>query len=111
MPSEPSSPERKQRTRPLRLFATVTGGLFALVAFVHLAAEWWTRQPPNYTQIEQGLYLGAYVKNPPPGKEAVLNLCEAEDPYDVAIPRWAPIPDTEPGPDVDWLRRQVEFIE
>jgi protein-tyrosine phosphatase len=29
----------------------------------------------------------------------------------VAAHRWEPIPDAEPAPNLDWLRRQVGFIE
>jgi protein-tyrosine phosphatase len=77
---------------------------------VHLAADWLNREPPNYVRIEGGLYLGGYVPEPPPDAEAILNLCEAEDPYRAAAYRWEPIRDGEPAPSLDWLREQVSFI-
>jgi protein-tyrosine phosphatase len=80
------------------------------VGAVHLAAEWYTREPPNYSRIEEGLFLGGAVRQPPPGVGAVLNLCETPDPYQAAVQRWEPVRDAEPTPDLDWLRRQVEFI-
>ena len=60
--------------------------------------------------IEPGLYLGAYVREPPPSTTAVLNLCETEDTFTCPVSRWEPIRDAAPAPDLDWLRRQVEFI-
>src|SRR5262249_46821559 len=70
-----------------------------------------TREPPNYSQIENGLYLGGYVAEPPPGTRAVLNLCETEDSCHAEVHVWEPIRDAPPAPSLDWLRRQVEFIE
>ncbi len=81
------------------------------VPAVHLLVDRLTREPPNYSQIEDGLYLGGYVPEPPPGTQAVLNLCEAEDPYRAPSHRWRPIPDAEPAPSLDWLREQVAFVE
>jgi hypothetical protein len=81
------------------------------VLAVHLAAGWLGREPPNYTRIEDGLYLGGHVPRPPRDAQAVLNLCEADDPYRAAAHRWEPIPDAEPAPGLGWLRRQVGFIE
>jgi protein-tyrosine phosphatase len=78
---------------------------------VHLLVDRLTREPPNYSQIEEGLYLGGYVAEPPRGTTAVLNLCETEDLYQVAVHRWEPIRDAAPAPGLDWLRQQVEFIE
>jgi protein-tyrosine phosphatase len=81
------------------------------VAAAYLAADWYAREPPNYSRIEDGLFLGGYVPQPPPGTTAVLNLCETDDPYQAEVHRWEPIRDGEPAPDLDWLRRQVEFVE
>ena len=69
------------------------------------------REPPNYSRIEEGLYLGGYVLNPPREATAVLNLCETEDPYQAEFHRWEPIRDTEPAPSLSWLRHQVGFID
>jgi hypothetical protein len=76
-----------------------------------LGVEWWYREGPNNSRIEEGLYMGGQVKQPPPGTTAVLNLCEREDPYRCETYRWEPIPDAAPAPDLDWLRRMVEFID
>jgi hypothetical protein len=81
------------------------------VAAVHWAVARLTREPPNYSQIEDGLYVGGSVAEPPPGTRAVLNLCERADPYRAEIREWVPIPDAEPAPSLDWLRQRVEFIE
>ncbi len=68
-------------------------------------------EAPDYSQIEDGLYLGAYVDAPPPGTNAVLNLCEIEDPYTAEVHSWQPIKDAAPAPSLDWLRQQVDFIQ
>jgi hypothetical protein len=73
--------------------------------------ERWYREGPNYSRIEDGLYMGGRVAQPPPGTSAVLNLCEREDPYRCETHRWEPIPDAAPAPDIDWLRHMVEFID
>ncbi len=81
------------------------------VVVVNLVVNRLTREPPNYSQIEDGLWLGGYVSEPPPGTQAVLNMCESEDSYRVESHRWKPIIDAEPVPSLDWLREQVGFIE
>jgi hypothetical protein len=90
------------------------GILLALAVGVGLYLFWLAqpdREGPNYSLIEDGLYLGGDVSAPPPGAGAVLNLCEKEDPYRCGAHVWEPIPDAEPAPDLDWLRRQVGFID
>ena len=64
-----------------------------------------------YSLIEEGLYVGRYVPEPPPGTKAVINLCESEDSYPVAVCLWQPIPDAPPAPSIEWLQRVVEFIK
>jgi hypothetical protein len=66
---------------------------------------------PNYSQINEHLYLGGDVPNQPPGTQAVLNLCELDDRYRTEIYLWGSIPDAAPAPDLDWLRRMVQFID
>src|SRR5262245_19049842 len=99
-------------TRPGRLAwwsAAFLGALaIGLVARVLIYEA--IREPPNYSQIEEGLYLGAQVDDPPPGVRAVLNLCEFEDRYAAEVHLHQPIRDSQPAPSVSWLRRQVEFI-
>jgi hypothetical protein len=65
----------------------------------------------NYSSIEDGLCLGGMLSEPPPGTRAVLNVCETEDPYHAECHRWDPIPDAAPAPSLDWLRKQVEFVD
>jgi Dual specificity phosphatase, catalytic domain len=65
----------------------------------------------NYALIEDGLYLGGILAEPPPGTRAVLNVCETKDPYRAEVHRWEPIPDAAPAPSIAWLRQQVEFID
>jgi len=81
------------------------------VVVVHLAVNRLTRESPNHSEIENGLWLGGYVLEPPRGVQAVLNLCESQDLYQVESHRWEPIADAEPVPSLDWLRAQVAFIE
>jgi protein-tyrosine phosphatase len=76
-----------------------------------LVVDWQTRELPNYTRIEDGLYLGGCVPEPPSGTRAVLNLCEFDDSYRPEVYRWRAIPDAAPAPTLDWLRQQVEFID
>jgi protein-tyrosine phosphatase len=78
---------------------------------VLLGLERWQREEENYSLIEEGLYMGGSVTQPPPGTDAVLNLCEKADPYTCPIHLWQPIPDTAPAPNLDWLRRMVEFVQ
>jgi len=92
----------------LVIFAILAG--FA-VAGVHLAVDRFTRDPPNYSQIDEGLYLGGWVREPPSTARAVLNLCESEDPYHAEVHVWEPIRDAAPAPSLEWLRHQVEFVE
>ncbi len=84
------------------------GGIWLLL---FAAASWYSRQPENYSLIEDGLYIGGDVARPPPGTRAVLNLCEKPDSYHPDISLWEPIADAEPAPDVDWLRRMVRFLD
>ncbi len=65
----------------------------------------------NYSLIEPRLYMGGDVREPPPGTYAVLNLCESDDLYRCEIHCWEPTHDSAPAPNLDWLRRQVEFID
>lgn len=91
--------------------AVVAALAIATAVAVHVVVDRNTREPPNYSRIEDGLWLGAFVTEPPPGTQAVLNLCETEDVYRVPSHRWEPIRDGHPAPSLDWLRDQVAFIE
>ena len=78
---------------------------------VLLAIEKLYDEPENYSRIEDGLWMGGNTPQPPPGVEAVLNLCEFEDSYRCDIHVWDPIRDAAPAPSIDWLKQKVEFIE
>jgi hypothetical protein len=64
-----------------------------------------------YHLIEDGLYLGSSVGEPPPNTSAVVNLCGREDSYKVEAMRWDPILEGGKAPDVDWLRSAVGFVD
>jgi hypothetical protein len=101
--------------------------IVVLVIAVGVAAYvWWYRYEeafnprppapsgePDYSQVADGLYIGARVDKPPPGTRAVLNLCELEDPYRCEFETWpkSKIPDSGPAPSKKWLREQVEFVD
>jgi hypothetical protein len=84
---------------------SLAAGLFLL------ALSWWTAEAPNYSRIEDGLYVGGSVPRPPRGTRAVLNLCEIEDGYRVEVSAWEPIHDGEPAPKLDWLRQRVAWVD
>ncbi len=86
-------------------------GALVLVLGSYAAVEWFTRDKPNYARIEEGLWLGGFVPEPPKGTQVVANYCESEDPYQAEVHRWEPIRDASPAPSLDWLRSQVEFIQ
>ena len=54
--------------------------------------------------------MGGAVQKPPPGTQAVLNLCQDKDTYQCDVHAWDPIPDRPPAPRLDWLRKQVDFV-
>ena len=91
--------------------------LLALILLAGLGAWLWLlwleqsyREEP-YALVEDRLYLGASVTEPPPGTKAVLNLCGREDPYAVDNLLWQPILEGGKDPDLAWLGRMVEFID
>ena len=91
----------------LTLFLAACLGIWVVL----LAVAQSYREPPNYTRIEDILYLGGFVERPPPKTTAVCNLCETEDPYQCDHHAWHPIRDAAPAPSLDWLTEQVKFIE
>ena len=99
------------RSRRLWLWVCSLSALVLGALLVRGAIYQAIREPPDYAEIERGLFLGARVEGPPPGTQAVLNLCALEDGYTVEVCRWEPIRDAEPAPSLDWLSRQVEFVE
>ena len=67
--------------------------------------------PENYSQIEDGLWIGGDTDKPPPGAYAVLNLCEKEDPYRTEVYVWEPIRDAAPAPTLGWLKKKIDWVE
>jgi hypothetical protein len=96
----------KRRSWLLVILAVLAVSVIA----ANIVVDLYTRERPNYTRIEDGLWLGGYVPEPPRRTQVVLNLCETPDPYQVAVHKHEPIIDAEPAPSIDWLRQQVEFI-
>ncbi len=98
----------------MKLLPRVFVGLVLLVCLGTWVALWWVEHRAgavNYTLIEEGLYMGGDVNEPPPGTTAVLNLCSREDPYSCEVESWKPINDAAPAPSLDWLRERVDFVE
>jgi hypothetical protein len=85
-------------------------GVFGVWVFSNILERSYQEQAKNYSQIEQGLYMGGDEKEPPPGTGAVLNLCSKRDPYQCGVHVWKPIRDTTPAPDIAWLRDMVQFV-
>jgi hypothetical protein len=92
------------------LSIVLLAGCLGLVILV-LAIAWSLEEEENYSRIEDNLYLGGYVAEPPRGTRAVLNLCLQKDPYRADAHIWEPIRDSAPAPSLDWLCRQVEFLD
>lgn len=79
--------------------------------FLAIVVAFLASSAPNYSRIEDGLYVGGSVEQPPPGTKAVLNLCETEDVYNARSYAWFPIPDAAPAPSLGWLWNCVKFID
>jgi hypothetical protein len=87
----------------------------AIVIAGSLGVQLWLRWPgPSdeqpFSRVEEGLYLGSSVSQPPPGTLAVVNLCGLKDPYPAEASLWEPILEGGSEPDLAWLCRVVEFI-
>lgn len=89
--------------------------LILLLVAGSLAVWFWPRgleqayeQP--FSLVDDGLYIGSSVNQPPPGTKAVVNLCGREDPYQTEASRWTPVLEGGKEPSLDWLRETVEFI-
>lgn len=90
--------------------------LLAIILLAGLGVWLWLRWLEHsydapYSRIEDGLYVGIAVEQPPPGTKAVLNLCGRKDAYEVEAVLWEPILEGGKDPDIAWLRRMVEFID
>lgn len=107
-------PFRLRRKWPLLILLVASGAILA----IQLVAErlsWLSSlesyRRDNYSLIDDGLYLGGILSEAPPGIRAVLNVCETENVYEVEAQRWDPIADTAPAPSLDWLKKQVQFVD
>lgn len=89
-----------------------------VVVLLLLLSAWlilrWREQPYQqpYHLIEDGLYLGEAVTEPPIGTQAVVNVCGRPDPYEVEHVLHLPV--LEQGnsqPTVEWLQKIVAFID
>ena len=99
-----------KRTRRIVLVVLLLGSIGTWLGLLRLERSY-RQEGENYSLIEEGLYMGGDVEEPPPGTGAVLNLCEMEDPYRGDIHIWEPIPDRPPAPSLKWLRKKVQFID
>ena len=82
----------KTRTRWIAaLVVVISGGAGASLWLLRPTGD----QPWSF--IEDGVYLGSSVEQPPPGTQAVVNLCGRPDPYPVGPSLWAPIYEAGPG--------------
>jgi Dual specificity phosphatase, catalytic domain len=63
-----------------------------------------------YSLVEDGLYIGSSVNQPPPGTRAVVNLCGREDPYEAEASLWTPVFEGGKEPSLEWLSQVVAFI-
>lgn len=88
-----------------------------LIFFLALSVSLWllwresSDREKNYSLIEEGLYVGGVVAEPPPGTQAVLNLCGKEEHYSDIVYCWEPILEGGAEPDLAWLKRMVGFVE
>jgi Dual specificity phosphatase, catalytic domain len=96
------------RVRVLLVFLPLgCAGVWLFVRWI----EQCDRGPKNYSLIEDGLYMGGDVTEPPPGVRAVVNLCEKPDPYRTEVMVWEPIADRGPAPSITWLRWMVDVVD
>ena len=67
---------------------------------------------PNYSQMEERLYVGGHVKEPPAKTDFVLNLSLTIDPYRSRV-TYAdyPIRDGAPAPSLAWLKEVIARLE
>jgi hypothetical protein len=92
--------------RRVLLVAVVVGSLGSWLWLRWLEQTY--EQP--YCLVEEGLYIGSSVNQPPAGTKAVVNLCGREDPYHVEASLWEPIFEGGKDPTLEWLSRVVEFV-
>jgi len=88
-------------------------GLLLMGCLSSLIVLRWLEQSYDspYAYVEENLYVGASVEVPPPGTQAVVNLCGRKDGYKADAEFWEPILEGGDDPDVKWLKKVVEFID
>jgi len=96
-----------KRLRRWLLVAILLGCVGAWLGLLWLERSY--REEP-YSLVEDGLYIGSAVPEPPSRTKAVVNLCGHKDAYPVEAYLWEPILEGGEDPDVAWLRRVVEFM-
>jgi hypothetical protein len=106
MPPPPNGPAALNVPGPAGSGALITPGSGASGS-----ASSSTASSANYSLIEERLYMGGAVSEPPPGTEATINLNQAKDPWTTQVYLWVPIPDAAPAPGLDWLQQMVAFVD
>jgi hypothetical protein len=101
-----------KRRRTLRRYwlpaLVVLGSTAAFLGLLWLASA---NTEHQYAFLEDRLYVGSSIPQPPPGTKAVVNLCGREDRYPVEAVLWEPILEGGQEPNLVWLRRVVAFID
>jgi protein-tyrosine phosphatase len=105
-PARPWRFSRMNTTQRMLLVAVPVAGFGAWLCLLLLERSY--EQP--YCLIEDGLFIGSSVNQPPLGIKAVVNLCGREDPYQVDASLWEPVFEGSAEPNLEWLGRVVEFI-
>lgn len=94
-----------------RSYLILVLALYVGIGLLLFGLYWLHQEEDKYARIEEHLYLGGSVVAPPRGTQAVINLCEKDDPYRCDFHLWEPIADAEPAPTLDWLRRMVDVLD
>ena len=85
--------------------------LIAAICLASVAEGQQKKQPPNYTRIEEGLYLGGWTEKPPEGVTAVLNVSTEKDVYQTKHYLWKGIKDGKDGATIAFLKETVAFVD
>jgi Dual specificity phosphatase, catalytic domain len=102
-----------QGTFPLRRSSSIVHGMRPLIGpsvALKTPATSSGSNSANYSLIEEHLYMGGAVSQPPPGTLATLNLNQSNDSWRSEVYDWIPIPDASPAPTLDWLQQRVDFV-
>lgn len=94
----------------IRVYA-LTAALLALVGVLFWLRSLEQSYDQPYHLVEEGLYVGRAVETPPPGTQAVVNLCGKQMSYQVEEYLWEPVLEHGKEPTLDWLEKVVNFID